>query len=191
MTVAQPPRTNPEAIKDAFDLYLKYNGQQFELIEHEMHQKGWDKFRVSILKNKGRGDNFREGWIQRFGWENALKIKIASQGLLAQTSAEALLFEVETIGKKIFMELEAKGVGSGNKDLIYQHDKYVARRIEILDKLADARDNYANFVTFFQHFLKAATKISPSLAAELCDAEDAIVDWAEREFVTEAEAGSQ
>ena len=111
--------------------------------------------------------------------------------MAAATSAESLLFEVETLRKKIFMELQTKGVGSGQKDLIYQHDKYVARTTEILASLDKARDNYGNFTFFLQHLLKAATKISPDLAAAICDAEEPLLDWAEREFVTDQEAAAQ
>jgi hypothetical protein len=185
--MAVQARTNPQCIDDAFDLYIKFNGGRFAQIEEEMRQKGWDKFNVSVLHNKGKGANYREGWITRFGWEDALKLRIATVGIAATTSAESLLFEVETIRKKIFMKLETGGVGPGAKDLIYQHDKYISRTTEILDKLEKARDNYANFVFFLQHLLKGATRISPALAEAICDAEEALIDWAEKEFVTESE----
>ena len=119
-------------------------------IDAEMAKRGWAGFKAnSRLKNRGKGENFRAGWIETFGWKKSLEIKIATAGLAAQTSAESLLFEVESIRKKIFMELETRGVGAGQKDLIYQHDKYVSRSTEILDKLNDARDNYGNFVFYF------------------------------------------
>ncbi len=182
-------RLNPDQVKDAFDLYLKYNGERFDLIDEEMHVKGWLNFKANTtLKNRGKNrddaKNWREGWIDKFGWKTALELKIATAGTAAATSAESLLFEVETIRKKIFMELSVKGVGTGNKDLVYQHDKYVARTTDILAQLDKARDNYANFVFFLQHLLKAATKISPELASAICDAEEPLLDWAEREFVT-------
>lgn len=179
-------RVHPDCIKDAFELYLKYNGERFDLIDDEMRHKGWTNFKSSLnLLNRGKGKNYRDGWIERFGWKKSLEIKIATTGIAAATSAESLLFEVETIRKKIFMELEVKGVGVGQKDLIYQHDKYIARTTEILASLDKARDNYANFVFFLQHLLKAATKISPDLASAICDAEEPLLEWAEREFVTD------
>lgn len=176
-------------IKDAFELYLKYNGTRFDLIDKEMHQRGWVGFKAnSRLKNRGNGDGSRSGWIERFGWKKSLEMKAALAGTLAATSAESLLFEVEEIRKKIFMELQTLGVGKGQKDLVYQHDKYVARTTEILDKLDRARDNYANFVFFIQHLLKAATNISPALAAALMEAEEALIEWAESEFTTTEDA---
>lgn len=175
-------RHSPEMIQAAFDLYLKYNGERFDLIEKEMQGDGWSGFKTSLLLNRGRGKNFREGWIERFRWKKSLEIKIAMAGVVAQTSAESLLFEVETIRKKLFITLEANGVNS--KDLVYQHDKYVGRSTEILAQLDKARDNHANFVFFLTHLLKAAPAISPALAEALFDAEDGLLDWAEREFVT-------
>lgn len=179
-------RLNPDQVKDAFDLYLKYNGERFDLIDADMHRLGWLNFKANTtLKNRGKdAKQFREGWIDKFGWKTALELKIATAGTAAATSAESLLFEVESIRKKIFMELSVKGVGTGNKDLVYQHDKYVARTTDILAQLDKARDNYANFVFFLQHLLRAATKISPELASAICDAEEPLLDWAEREFVT-------
>jgi len=179
-------RTNPETIKDAFALYLKYNGERFDLIEEEMHRLGWEGFRKQILFNRGKGENYRDGWIDRFGWKNALKVHLAQAATIAATSAESLLAENEAIRKAAYMEIQEQGVRA-NKDLVYQHNLYTQNCIKILDKLAEARDNYANFTFFLNHLLRAATHISPALAKELCDAEEPLIEWAEKEFVTEEE----
>lgn len=179
-------RTNPETIKDAFSLYLKYNGGRFDVIEEEMHRLGWEGFRKQVFFDKGQGDNFRMGWINRFGWENALKLRLAVAGTAASTSAESLLYENETIRKAAFIEIEAQGVRA-SKDLIYQHNNYTQNCIKILAQLNDARDNYGNFVFFLKHLVAAAPGISPDLAMAICDAEDALLDWAEKEFVNESE----
>jgi hypothetical protein len=185
-------RLNPQMIKDAFDLYLKYNGQRFDLIDAEMAKLGWAGFKSnSRLKNRGKGDNFRAGWIETFGWAKSLEVRIATAGTAAQTSAESLLFEVEVIRKKIFMELETRGVGLGSKDLIYQHDKYISRSTEILDKLNDARDNYANIVFFLQWLTKRAPAIYMPLAQALSDCEDALLDHAEKDFVKEPDGSDE
>lgn len=177
---------NPNEVKAAFDLFLLHNGERHDLIEKEMHRLGWTAFRKEILKSKGFGENRRDGWIDYYGWQKSLEIKIATANTVARTSAESLLAEVETIRKKIFIELESLGVAR-SKDLVYQHDKYVNRSVEILAQLNDARDNYANFVFFLKHLLRAAPAISPQLAAEICEAEEALIEWAESEFVTSDE----
>src|SRR5690606_16435766 len=177
---------NAEAVKDAFALYIKYNGDEgrFGQIEEDMHRLGWTWFKKQQLKDKGHGEHHREGWITKFGWENSLRLHIASTQTAAATSAESLLAEAEFIRKELFIEIKTQGPRR-SKDLVYQHQAYSKACTEILAKLNDARDNYGNFSYFWQHLLRAASAISPALAKELIEAEDAVIDWAEREFVIE------
>jgi hypothetical protein len=179
-------RTNPETIKDAFALYLKYNGERFDLLEEEMHRLGWAGFKKAVLFNRGKGENARDGWIERFGWKHALKVHLANVATVAATSAESLLAENEAIRKQAFAEIQVKGVAA-SKDVVWQHNTYTNNCIKILDKLEAARDNYGNFAFFLTHLLRGATQISPALAKELVDAEEALIEWAEREFVSEDE----
>ena len=178
--------SQPEMIKDAFALYIKYNGDEskFAQIEQEMHRLGWLSFNRAMLKDRGHGEHFRAGWISRHGWENALKLSIAATQTAAATSAESLLAENEFIRKAAYLEIAEMGVRA-SKDLIYQHNTYTQNCIKILDKLEAARDNYANFIFFLEALLKAAPSISPALAAEVVAAEDALLEWAESEFVVE------
>lgn len=179
-------KLNDEMVKDAFALYIKYAGEKFDLIEREMKALGWHQFRQSALKDRKDGDGMREGLITRFGWDKALKKHLAdlASNTFAATSAERLLIENEYIRDQLFEEIKAKGVML-SKDAIWQHKRYTETCVKILDKLEAARDNYANFVFFFKHLMKAATTISPALARELCDAEDGIIEWAEAAFVVE------
>lgn len=175
---------NPEEVDACYELFMRFNGANFPEIEKQMHRLGFVTFRAAKLKSRGFGENRREGWIEYFGWDHSLKLKAATAGLEVQTSAESLLAEVEGIRKRLYTELQAKGV-TGNKDLIYQHRDYVEQSTKILDRLKDARDNYQNFVTFMRHLLAAAPKVSPTLARELIQAEDALIDWAQNEFAIE------
>lgn len=179
-------RHHPDEIKDCFALYLKYNGERFDLLEEEMHRLGWTGFRKQILFNRGKGGNFREGWIDSFAWKHALKVHLANVATVAATSAESLLAENEAIRKAAYAEIQLKGVGA-SKDVVWQHNQYTKNCIEILGKLEKARDNYGNFAFFLTHLLRGATRISPALAKELVDAEEALIEWAEREFVNEDE----
>jgi hypothetical protein len=176
-----PIKVHPDQIKDAFELYLQFNGERFDLIEEEMRKRGWEHFRAQNLKSRGKGVNRRDGWVAKYGWENALKIKIATMGTVAMTSAESLLFEVETIRKKLFLELESDKL---DRDRVYQHDKYVARSIDILAELNAARDNYGNFILFLERLCGAAPSISPKLAEALVEAREGLMDWAENAFTT-------
>ncbi len=188
--MAAPRKYHADELKAAFRLYIDHNGQRPDLIEKEMHRLGWSSFRKEAIKSRGFGKNRREGLAEKYGWDDALKIHVAVAGTLAATSAESLLGEVEYIRKQIYLEIQAKGV-TVSKDLVYQHDKYVQRSTDILQKLNDARDNYGNFVSALKKLVKGAMVISPSLARELVDAEDALIEWAEKEFVVESDQPSE
>lgn len=178
------PEQRAEMKKDAFALYLKYNGERFDQIESDMHRLGWVGFKRQMLKDKGNGENYRAGWITQGGWENALRLKIAEAQTAAATSAESLLFEAEFIRKEAFIEIQTEGIRA-SKDIVWQHDKYTRHSIDILAKLNDARDNYANFSYFWAWLAKVAPSVSPALAREMIEAEDGVMERAERDFVVE------
>lgn len=175
---------HPDEIKDAFALYLKYGGDRLDLLEADMHRMGWTSFNKQLLKNRGKGTNFREGWIAKFGWEHSLKVHLADITTVAATSAESLLAENENIRKAAYMEIQVQGVRA-SKEIVWQHNTYTQNCIKILDKLEAARDNYGNFTFFLKHLLAAAVEISPALAKELCEAEEPLIDWAEKKFIVE------
>lgn len=177
-----PKRVPKDCINDCFELYLEHNGENFPAIQEKMRAMGWTTFTAQNIRKKVNGEYV--GWEIEFGWKKSLEIKIATAGQVAATSAEGLLMEVETMRKKIYQELLSNRL---DRDLVYQHDKYVGRTKEILQQLKGSTDNFANFVSFLKRLLAAATKISPELAKALCEAEDALLDWAEAEFVTPEE----
>ena len=69
-----------------------------------------------------------------------------------------------------------------NRDLIWQHDKYSQRSAEILAQLENATDISRDFAQFLSFLITIAVKISPQLARELCNAEEAIIQHAKNEF---------
>lgn len=184
-------RLNEEMVKDAFALYLKNAGERFDLIEQEMHRLGWTSFKQSMLldrKDRQAAGGMREGLINRGRWDHALKKHLAElvTSSVAATSAEKLLIECEHIRDAAFEEIKLQGVKAA-KETVWQHKQYADLCIKILDKLEAARDNYANFVFFLKHLLTSAATISPALAKELCDAEEPLLEWAEKQFVIEDE----
>lgn len=181
-----PKKAQPECISDCFDLYLKYNGSNFPAIQKEMREKGWHTFTSQNIRKKIDGEYV--GWESELGWQNALAEINANRGRVAMTSAEGLHHEVESVRKTIYDLIKENGVRNPeNKWLLWEHGKYVKKTTEILSSMGAARDNYANFVFFLKHMLRAATNISPDLARALCEAEDPLLDWAEKTFVTEEE----
>lgn len=174
-----PAKYPPEAIEYCFGLYLKYNGANFDRIEQEMQAvyPGWSR---TILFNRGLGENFRTGWIEKYGWEAALKIHLSVRGKNLLSSGEKLLAEVETIRERLFEQILASGVA--NRDLVYQHDKYSQRSAELLDQLSRERNTGIDFARFWTFLMKNSVSISPALARELASAEDAMFKKAKDEF---------
>lgn len=175
-----PKVTAPECINDAYELYLKYNGERFDLIEREMRLKGWFAFDRQCLTNRGIGKNFREGWIERYGWRKTLEIYLATKARTILTSGEKLLAEVEIIREKLFDRIETHGVD--NRDLVWQHDKYAQRSAEILAQIEKARNPLRDFDAFMRFLITSSVSISPNLARELVNAEEAIIRRAKNEF---------
>lgn len=174
-----PAKVSPECIEDAFALYLKYNGERFDLIEKEMRLKGWS-FDRQCLFNRGIDKHFRSGWIERYGWKSALEIHLATRGRTILTSGEKLLLEVETIRERLFDQIQTSGVN--NRDLVWQHDKYAQRSAEILAQIEKARNPLRDFDAFMRFLIVSSVSISPALARELVNAEEAIIRRAKDEF---------
>lgn len=167
-------------VEDCFHLYLKYQGTRFDLIEKEMRLKGWTTFNKNCLTNRGQGGNWREGWIEKYGWKNALEHHVQRAGKDFSTLAEKLYHEVETIREQLFAQIQQGGVN--NRDLIYQHRDYTQRSAELLAQMESTENVEKHFARFFDWLLKSSLKISPNLARELCNAEDAIIKHAKNEF---------
>ncbi len=183
-----PKRVHPDCVSDAFELYVKFNGQNFPAIEKAMREKGWTSFTSQSIRKKLNGEYV--GWEAELGWVKALEQINAERGKLAMTSAEGLHNEVETVRTQIYRQILEKGIKDpDNKWLLWEHGKYVEKTADILKDLEQARDNFANFVFFLKQLLTAATKISPDLAKALCEAEDGLLDWAEKRFVRSEDSG--
>jgi len=173
-----------QQIKDALDLYLQYNGQNLPAIEKEMRKRGYPKFNAQRIRKSDGAGGFT-GWETDFGWKKALETHLANKNKIAMTSADGLHHEVESIRKALFEEIQTEKITEKNVWRVWEHKKYAEQTAKILSQLKGAGDNFANFVTALTHLLEAATEISPALAKELCDAQEALMEWAEGKFVTE------
>lgn len=175
-----PKKYAPEAIEHCFGLFLKYNGANFDRIEQEMRAVGYSLWSQQILFSRGRGKNYRQGWIDAHGWEKALEIHLSNQNKALLSRREQTLEEVETIRKLIYERITARSVN--NRDLVWQHDKYSERSARLLAELELAKQSSGDFAAFWQFLMRAALDISKPLARELCNAEDAILQRAKQEL---------
>ncbi|HZT60993.1 MAG TPA: hypothetical protein VFA21_20480 [Pyrinomonadaceae bacterium] len=174
-----PHRYSTEAIEHCLSLYLRFNGQSHDLIEAEM-RKTWPGWSRQNLCTRGKGKNLKLGWIERYGWEEALRQKIASSGRRASTSAEALYNEIEQVRQRIKAQLDA--VGSVDRDLVYQHRDYCKLSIDAMARLEAARDNLVGFVAFWENLLEWLPAISMQAAHELLTVSEKVIERARAEY---------
>src|SRR5258706_8729424 len=65
-------QNHQQRIEDCRELYLKYNGEQHELIEKEMRELGYHDFHRRSLYRRFERGTCKEGWIGKYGWEELL-----------------------------------------------------------------------------------------------------------------------
>src|SRR5690349_16728193 len=147
------PRTySEEAVKEAQRLYLLHNGQHHERIEREMRKKwpGWSK---QNLYTRGKGRDQKIGWIDKYGFDEALRIHLATRPEGLRTSAEQTFHEIEEIRKRLYEEIKKLGANA-NSDLIYQHRDYSKLFMEAETKLRGATSTLEDFVAMWERLLE-------------------------------------
>lgn len=183
------PRTySAEAIEDALRLFLKFNGQQHDLLEKEMRKKwpGWSK---QNLYTRGSGRDQKIGWIDKYGWEEALRIHLATRPAGLRTAAEQVFHEIEQIRKKLYEEIQTLGANA-NRDLIYQHCKYASLFMEAETKLRGATSTLEDFAAMWERLLEWLPAISAPALAELLKVAEKVLEKAALEY-GETENGSR
>ncbi len=66
-------QANLKRISDCRDLYLKYGGQQHELVEQEMRDLGYTDFHRRILYRRFERGRCTSGWIERYGFDAIIR----------------------------------------------------------------------------------------------------------------------
>ncbi len=86
-----------QRIEDCRELYLKYGGEDHELIEKEMRELGHRSFHRRILYRRYERGSCDTGWIERFGWDRLVKMQNAEksstpyEGGVAAASADGVV----------------------------------------------------------------------------------------------------
>jgi len=68
-----------QRIEDCRELYLQYNGEQHELIEREMRERGHRDFHRRRLHRRFERGRCRPGWIETYGFDALLKKKLTAE----------------------------------------------------------------------------------------------------------------
>lgn len=174
-----PRPYSAEAIEECQRLYLRFNGQHHDRIESKMRRTwpGWSK---QNLYTRGAGANLKIGWIEKYGWEEALKLHLASRPEGTLTSAEKVFNEIEEIRRKIYEQI--KTVGATDRDLIYQHRDYSKLSIDALNKINGAGHTFDGFVAMWERLLDWLPEISEKALTELLQCSDAVIEKAVAEY---------
>lgn len=175
-----PKMYNEEAVETAFKLYLRFNGASHDLIESEMRKAGYGNWSRQNLYTRGKDSNLKIGWIERFGWEKALRLKVATSGRAAQTSAERLFLEIEQARERIKGQLDAQG--GTDRDLVYQHRDYCKLSMDALSKLEAARDSFDGFVAMYERLLEWLGEVNPQALSALVGCTDKVTERARRHY---------
>lgn len=173
-----PKKYDDKAVETCFQLYLRFNGQHHDQIEAEMRKvyPGWSKQNLFT-----RGDKI--GWSEKYGWQKALELKIATNGKAAATSGEKLFLEIEQVRERIKAALDAQG--GTDRDLVYQHRDFCKLSIDALARLEAARDNFETFVAMWERLCAWLPEISLAATRELLAVSERVLHKAQDEFKSE------
>ncbi len=171
------PKSYPDEAREAcLKLYLKFNGQQHDRIEREMRKAGWIGWSKQNLYS--RGD--KVGWIEKYGFEAALKLKLDTSETQAHTKAEELFLEIEQGRKRLKARLDADGWQT--RDLVYQYQAQCRLSIEMHSKLNAMAGTYTGFAEFWEKLLDWLTEIDAPAAKALLRVADEILARAQVEY---------
>jgi len=166
-----------KAIDHCFKLYLKHNGQNHKAIEKGMHEAGWTGWSVNNLYNQGA----KIGWIEKYGWKEALEKHLEQKVSPTLNSAEQLVSEIDELRGYLYKEIHAKG-GNVDKERYQLFVRLAELSIAALTKVREARDTLSGWVNFFERFVDWAIDIDPKLARKLMDKSEEFIARAEKEF---------
>lgn len=176
-----PASYNEEAVQECKRLYLLFNGQQHDRIQAEM-RKRWPSWSKQNLYTRGKGSNFKEGWIDKFGWDKALALSLAQAAERGTFSAdEKLVRSIEKVLAKVEASIDAKGAAV-ERDLVYQFTNLAKLLIEARTKLDARRDTLGGFVTFWERLLDWLPEMNERAARELLKVAEQILERAAAEY---------
>lgn len=180
------PRSYPsEAVEFCFELYLRFNGQNHERIERDMRKRfpAWSRQNLYSRGNK-------IGWIEKYGWDAALKDKLANASRTKATSeAQSLYNEIVDTRKAVKRKIDADS--NFDRDLIYQHQRYCQLSIAALSRLEDTDASMSGFVAFWERLLDWLPDINQRAARELLAVADDVMERARIEFGGDEDADEE
>lgn len=158
-----PKTYDEEAIKLCRTLYCKYGGKNLDAIEKEMRQAGYVGWRKSILFNRGKVEttNWREGWIDKYGFRNSLQEYVKTEILAVTDDVQKLYLGIKSVRETLEEKVKSKQF---TRDDLFAYRDFCKLEMEARQKLDLAKDNYESFVTCFEKLLAWLPEIDEKVA---------------------------
>lgn len=172
-----PSSYPPEAIETCRRLYCKYGGKNHEAIEREMRAAGYARWNKLNLHNRGkegtRGE--RMGWIERYGFDNSLRLHIEMRMAAVNNDEQDLYLGIKTIRKVLQVESLGK---KASKETRREFREYAKIEIEARRNLDLSKDNFETFGACFENLVIWLGKIDPEAARRLVKNGDKLIEMA-------------
>jgi hypothetical protein len=175
-----PSKYGDDAVELCRDLYDKYNGTNHDAIEREMRKvfPGWSK---ANLQNKPawRNRGPRLGWIEEYGYERSLKLKLELKIEAVADDERGLYIGI----KKIRQRLERKALGDNASDKERGHYFAAAKlEIEARRNLDLSKANLETYAEAFDLISSWAVDVDPELARRLVKVAPRFTDLAQAHY---------
>ena len=179
-----------EAIELCRRLYCKYGGKNHDAIQQEMRKAGWAGWNKLNLHNRGKEGTRSErmGWIDRYGFENSLRLHLEKLTEKVNNDEQDLYLGIRTIRKQL--QNEAVGNRAG-KDVRREYREYAKLEIEARRNLDLTRDNFETFVSGLEKLVIWLGDKDPDAARGLVRNSDWLTEMAQAHYgKAEADAGA-
>jgi len=175
-----PVKYSHLAVEECQKLYLKYNGQNYALIEKEMRAR-WPKWSKSLLisvkATKTRAA--KQGWPEKYGWTNLLKtrlqIELEQAGL---THAARLHRDIRDTRQSLQAEINKHGLN--DPEMLKSLKDFSALELQALSRLELERGSYEGFIEYWEWLCSNIAEISTRAAKELIVVSDDVKERAKR-----------
>lgn len=164
-----------EAIDLCLELYLRFGGANYNAIEREMQKiyPGWQK---QLLFSKGKGKNARLGWIDKFGFERALKLHLENKIEKVQDDTQRLYNGIKKVRERL--EKKALSEDASPSDLD-KYAKYCDLEIKARQALELSKSNLETFAEAFELICGWLAEINAEVAKGFVKSGDKLIERAQ------------
>lgn len=174
-------RYDQEAIELCRKLYCKYGGKNYDAIEAEMQKvyPGWRRSNLFDRKKKKTDKVPHEGWINKYGFDNSLKLHLQKLTESVNDDEQDLYLGIKAVRKRLQTTVAA---GEATRDELYQYRDFCKLEIEARRNLDLSRDNLETFVSGYEKLLTWAADIDKDLAKLLVKHGSKMAELAEAHY---------